>query len=320
MITYRSLSQTPSAFKSLSGLSVSEFDALCREWIYADQVARASAPLTREDSHPRQRAPGAGRRWELDAPTRLLAALVWLRLYPTWAVLGFLFGVEASATRRSTKDVLSRLEQMARFPLEQRPRRAQGAQGRAQGKKLAELVSACPVLEVIVDSHEQKTRRPKGWEEQKPFFSGKKKTHTLKSQAAVDLDGRVQAVSESVPGSTSDLALLEESAVVERLEPDEAVGGDKAYVGAETRFGGCPFYVPVKKPPRGERTPEETSYNRALARARIVVEHLFARMSRFGALAQVWRHQRSRHSGAFRVVAWLADRQIAACLARATCA
>jgi len=98
----------------------------------------------------------------------------------------------------------------------------------------------------------------------------------------------VQAVSESVPGSTSDLALLERSGVVERLGPDEAVGVDKAYVGAEARFPGTTFYVPVKKPPGGERTPEETRYNRTLASVRIVVEHFFARLSRFGALAQVW--------------------------------
>ncbi len=313
MITYRSLSRTPSAFKSLTGLSVSEFDALCREWIYADTRARATAPLTREDPHPRQRAPGAGRKWDLDPPTRLLAALVWLRLYPTWHVLGFLFGVEESASRRSTRDVLVRLESLATFPLEQRSRRA-------PGKDLATLVEEYPVVEVIVDSHEQKTRRPKGWEAQKPFYSGKKKTHTLKNQAAVDVNGRVQAVSESVPGSTSDLALLERSDVVERLEPREAVGADKAYIGAERRFADHSFYVPVKKPPRRERTPEETSYNRALATARIVVEHLFARMMRFGSLAQVWRHRKSRHSGVFRVVAWLADRQLAACAAWATCA
>lgn len=313
MITYRSLSRTPSAFKSLSGLSVKEFDALCREWIYADAVARATAPLTREDPHPRQRAPGAGRKWELDPPTRLLATLVWLKLYPTWAVLGFLFGVEESASRRSTRDVLARLESLALFPLERRRRRA-------AGKSLEKLIAECPVVEVIVDSHEQKTRRPKGWEQQNPFYSGKKKTHTLKAQAAVDLEGRVQAVSESVPGSTSDLALLERSGVVERLDPSQAVGADKAYVGAERRFPGSSLYVPVKKPPHGERSPEETSYNRALASLRIVVEHLFARMSRFGALAEVWRHRKSRHGGVFRVVAWLADRQIAACIAQASCA
>jgi hypothetical protein len=32
MITYRSLSRTPAAFKRLTGLSVADVDALCREW------------------------------------------------------------------------------------------------------------------------------------------------------------------------------------------------------------------------------------------------------------------------------------------------
>jgi hypothetical protein len=313
MITYCSLSRTPAAFKSLTGLSVEEFDALCREWIYADNLARASAPLTREDPHPRRRAPGAGRKWDLDSPTRLLAALVWLRLYPTWAVLGFLFGVEESASRRSTHDVLARLEEIARFPLERPPRRKAGK----VGKNLAKLIEDCPVVEVIVDSHEQKTRRPKGWQEQKPFYSGKKKMHTLKSQAVIDLEGRVQALSESVPGSTSDLALLERSGVMQCLEPWQAVAADKAYIGAEARFPEHSFYVPMKKPPHGRLSEAQRGYNHSLAWLRIRIEHLFARMSRFGALAQAWRHLRRRHSGIFRVVAWLSDRPMAL---RATCA
>src|SRR5690606_23099658 len=116
----------PSAFQSHTGLSVPQYDALCREWIHADAVARANARLTREAPHPRQRAPGAGRKWDLDGPTRLLAALVCLKLDPTWKALGFVFGVEEPATRRSTQDVLARLESLAHFPLERCPPRSLG--------------------------------------------------------------------------------------------------------------------------------------------------------------------------------------------------
>ncbi len=62
MITYRTLSQQASLFRNLSGLSKEEFDALCREWVYADAVARAAATHTREGHVPRRRAPGAGRK------------------------------------------------------------------------------------------------------------------------------------------------------------------------------------------------------------------------------------------------------------------
>jgi hypothetical protein len=46
MITYRRLSGTPQA-KSLSEFSVADFNVLCREWMHADSVARATAALTR---------------------------------------------------------------------------------------------------------------------------------------------------------------------------------------------------------------------------------------------------------------------------------
>lgn len=86
----------------------------------------------------------------------------------------------------------------------------------------------------------------------------------MKSQAAVTLDERVAAVSESVSGSTGNLALLEQIGVVEPLDPDEATGASKAYAGAEEPFPGTAYYVPIKKPRGGEPTPEETSYNKSL--------------------------------------------------------
>ncbi len=315
-ITYRKLAPHPNSFKSLTGLSVAQFDALCREWVYADSLVRAESPLTRTTKTPRKRRVGAGRNWALDAPTRLLMALVWLKVYPTWQVLAYLFGVEERTARRSTRDVLSVLERMATFPLEQRER------GRAKpGKALETVMEEHPELEVLLDSREQRIRRPTGWQEQRPYYSGKKKAHTLKMQATVSVEGRVQAVSESAPGSTSDLALLERSGVVETLEEKEAAGMDKAYVGVESRYPTHAFYVPCKKPPCAEFTEEEKSYNCALSWARIVVEHLFGRMSYFGAVYQVFRHRRECHSGVVRVVAWLADRQMArSCPAGVGCA
>ncbi len=112
------------------------------------------------------------------------------------------------------------LERLATFPLEQRKR---GQHGRT----LAQVVEAHPVLEVLIDSREQRIRRPTGQEKQRPFYSGKKKAHTLKMQATVSVEGRVQAVSSSVPGTTSDLELLDQSGVVETLEEDETAGLDK---------------------------------------------------------------------------------------------
>jgi hypothetical protein len=305
MITYENLSKTPSAFRSLCGYSVAEFDALCRDWSASEQKARIASRYTREDRKPRRRAVGGGRKYALDASTRLLMSLVWLKVYPTWEVLGYLFGIHERTARREVADVLEVLKKLARFPLEQR-------RPRKQGHNLAEVVEQFPAVEVLIDSHEQRIRRPTGWTKQKPYYSGKKKAHTLKCQASVSTRGRVQAISRSVPGSTSDPALLRKSGVLGKLRPDEGVGVDKGYVGIDKEHPASACYVPHKKPPGGKLTQEEKEYNRLLASVRIKVEHFFGRLTRFGALAQVWRHRRRRHSSVVRVAAYLVDRQLAA--------
>jgi hypothetical protein len=123
------------------------------------------------------------------------------------------------------------LKTLARSPLERR-------RTRARGPSLAEVVERFPAVEVLIDSHEQRIRRPTGWSKQKPYYSGKKKAHTLKCQATVSLTGRVQAISRSVPGSTSDPTLLKKSGVLRRLKPSEGVGVDK---GRRHRQGPLPL-------------------------------------------------------------------------------
>jgi hypothetical protein len=206
-------------------MTVPEFDALCREWVHADAVLRNSSTHTREGHQSRQRAPGAGRKWGLNPETRLVQALVWLQVYPTWEVLGYLFGVDESVARRSTRDVLSVLESLSTFVLELRS-------GRPRGRSLAQVIQAFPAVEILIDATEQRVRRPTGWEQQKPFYSGKKKTHTLKNQITVCAeDGRVLSVSASVPGSVHDLTLLCQSGLLDRLEPSEGVAVDKGLHG-----------------------------------------------------------------------------------------
>jgi hypothetical protein len=46
-------------------------------------------------------------------------------------------------------------------------------------------MAAFPHVRVIIDGKEQRTNRPTGSEAQKPYYSGKKKTHTLKNQPVV---------------------------------------------------------------------------------------------------------------------------------------
>ena len=58
---------------------------------------------------------------------------------------------------------------------------------------------------MVIDSFEQRVKRPRTRRDADPYYSGKKQ-HTLKSQIAVDeLTGEIVDVAESVPGPTADI-------------------------------------------------------------------------------------------------------------------
>jgi hypothetical protein len=232
-------------------------------------------------------------------------ALVWLKVYPTWEVLGYFFGLDEANARKGSKDVLQTLAEMGTFPLE-RPRTK-------QGRSLAEVMESVPEVRVLVDSKEQRICRPSGgWQAQKPYYSGKKKAHTLKNQFATDLEGRVRSVSESVPGPTSDVELLRQSKLPEQLTEEEALAADRGYLGIEKDYPAVDFYLPFKKKQGQALTDEQKAFNRALAFVRVTIEHTFGRMNRFGACAQIFRQRRSLHARVVRVIALLVDRQLAA--------
>src|SRR5262245_35517924 len=118
MITYDRLATTPAAFPALTGLTRPEFDRLAEDFTAALAAQRAAATHTKRGHRPRQRAAGAGHPHALDRRTRLLLALVWLRVYPTYELLGWLFGLDKSAAWHTVQDGLAALESLAAFPFE----------------------------------------------------------------------------------------------------------------------------------------------------------------------------------------------------------
>jgi hypothetical protein len=81
--------------------------------------------------------------------------------------------------------------------------------------------------ELIVDSCEQFRQRPGEDEEQKKFYSGKKKNHTFKNQFIVTPNGKeIVDVTVGQPGATSDINIWREGQ--SRLGYSQRFKGDKA--------------------------------------------------------------------------------------------
>jgi hypothetical protein len=173
-------------------------------------------------------------------------------------------------------------------------------------------MTAFPQVRVLIDSKEQRVNRPTGYEAQKPYYSGKKKAHTVKTQVVVDPCGRIEAVSASVPGGANhDLPLLRRSGVLEQLAEGETAMVDKGYVGVKNYYPDTPVVIPFKASRGHPLTAEQEAFNRAVARSRIVVEHTMAQLNRFTVLRQVFRgQQRGRHGQVIRVVAKLVNRRL----------
>jgi DDE superfamily endonuclease/Helix-turn-helix of DDE superfamily endonuclease len=316
MISFQSLAPHPRAFASLSGMNRTDFEALYQDFASAYAQDRQNSPT--RAGQPRKRAAGGGSQFSQEGRTRLLMTLVWLRVYPTYEVLAFFFGLHRGNAHKGVVEVLATLAAHTVFVCE-RP-----AAERKKLRSVQAVMDAFPDVRLIIDAKEQRIQRPGGTDEdgnshQKPFYSGKKKTHTLKTQVAVSPDGRFQSVSQSVPGSVHDLTLLRRSDLMYRLDRDEAAMLDKGYDGITTLDPKNPdkngpsrtCYLPYKARRGHPLTPAQKAYNAHLASYRIVVEHSLAQMTQFQSLAQVYRHDRAHHSLVTRVVAGLVNRRIA---------
>src|SRR4029077_7211558 len=88
-------------------------------------------------------------------------------------------------------------------------------------------------VKIATDGKEQPFRRPQGWDQQKPFYSGKKKRHTVKNQIVCTPEGRIGGVSDTGPGSTHDLTMMREDGTLDRLEEGEAAMADKGDTGGQ---------------------------------------------------------------------------------------
>jgi len=313
MITYDRLERRPTAAPSLIGMTMTDFDELWREFCLAHTERLNQVKLTRRTKVVRRRSAGAGRKHHYDLRDRLLMTLFWLRVYTTYAVMGFLYDLDKTNIEDNLKDILATLTTMTHFAFE-RPD--------AERKKLRSVqavMDAFPDVRLVIDAKEQRIQRPKNTKDdqgnvrdhQKPYYSGKKKTHTLKNQLAVRPDGLIEAVSESVPGGcTHDLVLLRQTGLLGQLSDDEAGMMDKGYDGIRNDYPDKRLYLPYKARRNHPLTDEQKAYNRLLARYRIVVEHTIAQLNRFQCLVQVFRHQRTHHSQIVRVVAGLVNRRI----------
>ena len=177
MTVYEKLRRRPAVFRNLTGLSIEEFEALYQQMV--NSIDRYDE--TRLGQGERQRAVGAGRRYDHDARNRLLMALIWLRVYPIYDVLGFIFDLHKSNVCRNLKPILEVLSKHLEIEWPDKAERAR--------KKMNEFMQEFPEVAMIVDATEQPTYRPQDQDEQKRYYRARRNGIPSKRRSLSSLTG-----------------------------------------------------------------------------------------------------------------------------------
>jgi phage terminase small subunit len=137
-------------------------------------------------------------------------------------------------------------------------------------------------FKLLVDSVEQPIERPVDNEEQKKFFSGKKKQHTVKNQIVSLPKGKdIVDVKVGLPGPTADIKIFREQ--VTNFNEQQEFEGDKAYK------GGTNMTTPHKRKKKQKLNEQQEKENKVLSSKRIFVEHLIRIVKIFQVASQRFR-------------------------------
>ena len=94
MFAYESLARCPGAFRSLTGMTPAEFETLLTAFGEAqDRLRRARRNHVPRRACAAPAPPGPATPTATTTATASSWALVWLRIYPTYELLGFFFGL-----------------------------------------------------------------------------------------------------------------------------------------------------------------------------------------------------------------------------------
>jgi len=145
-----------------------------------------------------------------------------------------------------------------------------------------------------IDGTERRRQHPKDNEEQKLFYSGKKKTHTVKNNVIVTVGNRrVEYLGHTWEGKKHDKTICDD----EGHEFPEGITLYK-YTGFQGyEPSGVHTFQPKKKSRGGELSIEEKEQNALISKIRIVAEHVIRGIKRCCIVKDVFRNTKDKFDG-----------------------
>ncbi len=268
-VGYNKIKKFPRTFNRLFGVQVDQFE----------EILKKTEPEWETKIIRRYKRPG--RPFKCELADMILMLLLYYRSYTTQIFISYLFGIDdPSVCRiiRMLEPILAKIMAISKC------------------KKL----SREEIENLLVDATEQPIEKPgKG---QKPYYSGKKKRHTLKTEIRTTIKGRIVHVSKSKPGSIHDFALFKQEPP---LSPSSRAFLDSGYQGIEKIHPSSE--IPYKASKNKPLDREDKEYNRALSRVHIKVENIIGDLKVFKILQDRYRNKRKCYNLKFNIIAGIVN-------------
>jgi len=281
-------------FKALTGISFDEFQQLLP--VFTESYHELIQKRYESQQDLRQRKPGGGQKGKLPSmELKLFFILYYWKVYPTFDVLGFQFGLDRSKACTNVHSL---------WPVLERNLDKLGVLPARKFCCVEELrVAFGDVYDIFIDATERPHCRPKDQDEQQKKYSGKKKRHTVKNTVISTFSSWILFLGYTVAGSIHDYTLFKQEFPVDGSKKevikwfeDFAIWLDLGYQGVHNLYKADEINIPHKKPrksinnPSPSLTQEQKDKNRIISQMRVVVEHAIGGFKRFNILVQRFRN------------------------------
>ena len=300
MLSYNRLSSKPHLFKSFIGLSVQQFDDIFKE--IESKYPKYEIKRLSHKKERRERSIGGGRHFKLVVKDRVIMVLVYYRLYITYTLMEFLFGLDQSNVCRDIQKIESLIRQC--LPI---PQKLYKVTKRLKTKE--EVEQHFPGFLAFTDCTEQPIPRPKNNMKRKLYYSGKKKKHTVKNLYTTNQKGLiVYKTKHKQRGRKHDYGIYKKNHP--DLPKDVMSMYDLGFLGVEKDFPEQWSSLPIKKGKDHELTVEQKEYNRNHSAKRIVIEYTIARLKKYRIMNDIFRNKLRKYDKASDIVSGLINYRI----------
>ena len=211
----------------------------------------------------------------------------YLRRYPTFIELGEQFGISESYSHKIYHCISTILVKLKNIP---------------NRKNLLED----NLSKILIDVTEQQVERP--LKNQKQFYSGKKKKHTIKVQLIICAISLKIISVRCKKGSVHDFKIFKNSKL--SIAKQVLILADSGYQGIEKIYANSK--TPHKKTKKNPLRIDKKNENKELSKQRIPVEHINRRCKIFRITKEVYRGKHKNYSKVWNIVSGIVNIRYAA--------